>query len=142
MTLQNLEMSAKEAFSALAQGDLFIDVRSEIEFQGSHFSNSLNLPLLNSSERAEVGLIYKTEGQAAAIACGHQLVSGEKRQERTELWLKAVTNGARGLFCARGGLRSKIACEGIRERRLPLPRVEGGYKALPFLHRPLLSDPS
>ena len=64
-----------------------IDLRAPIEFKEGAFPCSTNLPLMTDDERAQVGTCFKQQGQAAAIALGHQLVGGAVRAERLKGWL-------------------------------------------------------
>lgn len=108
-----------------------IDVRSPGEFARGAVPGAVNLPLLTDDERAQVGICYKAKGQAAAVALGHQLVSGATRRERTARWRNfALEHQDAVFYCARGGLRSAIAQEWLAEDGLPLARVQGGFKAL------------
>lgn len=109
----------------------FIDVRSPGEFQRAHLPNSLNAPLLTDAERAAVGLEYRLQGAESAIALGHSLVKGEIKDLRIAEWQRcAEAEHASLLFCARGGLRSQIACSWLAERGTSVTRILGGYKAL------------
>ncbi len=112
-------------------GTRYIDVRAPIEFSRGHLPGAINEPLLNDSERAAVGLEFRLRGEASAIALGHQLVTGDVKRERVSRWEKHCTEGTvRALHCARGGLRSQIACKWLAECGIDLPRIVGGYKAL------------
>jgi len=104
-----------------------IDLRSPKEYQEGHLPYSINSPILNNEERHLVGTIYKQQGSEAAIDLGHSLV-GPSKEERIQGWLSLKDP----LFvaCWRGGLRSRIASQWIRERGRKVYRIEGGYKAL------------
>lgn len=121
---------------ARAFGELFvkriplIDVRAPVEFAAGHLPGAVNLPLLNDEERAAVGTIYKNSGQAAAIALGHKLVSGEIREKRISEWRTRLAKFPDSvLYCFRGGLRSQISRDWLRERGVEQPLIPGGYKA-------------
>ncbi|MFA1237874.1 tRNA 2-selenouridine(34) synthase MnmH [Serratia odorifera] len=108
-----------------------IDVRAPVEFKTGAFPHAINLPLMNDSERQAVGTCYKQQGQQAAIALGHKLVGGKLRQQRTEAWLAACARQPEGyIYCFRGGLRSQLVQQWLREADVDYPRVAGGYKAL------------
>jgi len=121
-----------EAFGRLlVAGTPFIDVRSEIEFAQGSIPGAVNLPILDTREREQVGICYRHEGQQAAIALGHQLVSGDTRAGRIDRWCAfARAHPAAHLFCWRGGLRSALAAQWMAEAGVPVPVVAGGYKAL------------
>lgn len=108
-----------------------IDVRAPVEFLEGSIPNSINLPIMNDEERHLVGICYKEKGQAAAIELGHTLVSGKTKEERIHLWKKFIDeNPAAQVFCFRGGLRSQISCQWIREAGIHKQPVNGGYKRL------------
>ncbi len=107
-----------------------IDVRAPIEFLEGAIPGSVNLPVMNNEERAQVGTIYKRQGQAAAIALGQQLVSGEIKEQRIKAWQNYILQKPEAVItCFRGGLRSKISQEWIFQAGISRPRIEGGYKA-------------
>ena len=107
-----------------------VDVRSEGEFSQGHVPGFLNFPILRDSERHEVGLSYKHEGQEAAIELGHRLVQ-ETRQERVDAWARQFEkNGVGILTCWRGGMRSELAAQWLQETGLDVLRVQGGYQAM------------
>lgn len=108
-----------------------IDTRAPVEFNKGSFPNAINLPLMSDIERQKVGTCYKQQGQPAAIALGHQLVSGKIKQDRVEAWAEFARAHPDGyLFCFRGGLRSQISQQWLREAGIPYPRITGGYKAM------------
>ncbi len=108
-----------------------IDLRAPIEFAQGAFASAINLPLMSDEERAQVGLCYKEQGQSAAIALGHRLVSGALREARIEAWLTQIRQHPDTLlYCFRGGLRSQTVQAWLAERGCHVPRVVGGYKAL------------
>ena len=107
-----------------------IDLRAPVEFAKGSFPGAINLPLLNDRERERVGTTYKEQGNAAAVALGHRLVSGTVKEERIAAWIDfAREHPGTVLFCWRGGQRSAIVQEWLAERGVLLPRIRGGYKA-------------
>lgn len=108
-----------------------MDVRAPVEFARGSFPNTDNAPLMNDEERHRVGICYKEKGQDKAIELGHQLVSGDIKAQRIEAWKRFVARNPEGyLFCFRGGLRSRLTQQWIREAGIDYPLVKGGYKAL------------
>ncbi|MEM1111939.1 MAG: tRNA 2-selenouridine(34) synthase MnmH [Pseudomonadota bacterium] len=108
-----------------------MDMRSPGEFTQGAFPAAHSLPLMTNDERAAVGTCYKREGQDAAIALGHRLVSGEVRHERLAAWLDFAREHPDGyLYCFRGGLRSRTVQQWLREQGVNYPLVLGGYKAM------------
>ena len=108
-----------------------IDTRAPIEFNRGSFANATNLPLMTDSERSAVGTCYKEQGSDAAVALGHQLVSGTIKEQRVKAWIDFVEGHPKGaLFCFRGGMRSEISQSWLSDRGIEYPRIKGGYKAM------------
>ncbi|QSP95301.1 tRNA 2-selenouridine(34) synthase MnmH [Marinobacter salinisoli] len=108
-----------------------MDVRAPVEFAKGSFPCAENAPLMNDEERHRVGICYKEKGQDAAIDLGHQLVSGDIKAQRIEAWKRFVAQHPEGyLFCFRGGLRSRLTQQWIKDAGIDYPLVKGGYKAL------------
>lgn len=108
-----------------------LDVRAEGEFARSSIPGSTNLPILNDTERAQVGTAYKQQGAALATELGHQLVSGETRAQRIAAWLDFCRAHPKAILtCWRGGQRSTTAQAWLREAGVDIACVPGGYKAL------------
>lgn len=108
-----------------------VDVRAPIEFAKGAFPNAVNHPLMNDAEREAVGTRYKELGQDEAVALGHELVNGQTKQQRIQRWKEFARQNPDGvLYCFRGGMRSRISQQWLREAGVELPFVEGGYKAM------------
>ena len=122
---------APDALAALFIGDTpLIDVRAPVEFSAGHLPGAINLPLLNDSERAEVGTVYKQQGAEAATALGHRLVSGSTRTARLDAWVEFVRAHPTAVFyCFRGGQRSQLSRQWTAEAGWAQALITGGYKA-------------
>ena len=108
-----------------------VDVRAPVEFSEGSIPHSLNLPIMNDEERRLVGTCYKEKGQEDAILLGHNLVKGEIKRERVQKWLAEIkARPETQFFCFRGGLRSQIACQWIREAGVDRQPIPGGYKRM------------
>ncbi|CAI8974241.1 tRNA 2-selenouridine(34) synthase MnmH [Pseudomonas serbica] len=109
-----------------------MDARAPVEFLKGSFPGVVNLPLMNDLERQRIGTCYKQHGQQAAIELGHQLVSGAIKAERIQAWADFARAHPEGLlYCFRGGLRSQIVQQWLKdEAGIDYPRVGGGYKAM------------
>jgi tRNA 2-selenouridine synthase len=108
-----------------------IDVRAPVEFLAGSIPGSVNLPIMNDEERAQVGTTYKQKGQEAAVALGHQLVAGAVKEERVQAWVQFIRqNPTAVLTCFRGGLRSGTAQAWLVEQGIECPRIQGGYKVM------------
>ena len=109
-----------------------LDVRAPVEYTKGAFPLALNHPLMNDSERHEIGIEYTQVGHDAAVELGEKLVKDAVREQRISTWktfIDAHPDGA--LYCFRGGMRSKISQQWIHDATgIAYPRIEGGYKAL------------
>ena len=115
--------------SIVLQNTPILDVRAEIEFTEGHIPHSTCLPILDNEQRAMVGIVYKQQGQAAAITMGENLISGQTKQLRLQNWANFFCKNPRGFItCFRGGLRSKKAQVWLSELGIHRPRLLGGYK--------------
>ena len=108
-----------------------MDVRAPVEFERGAFPASVNRPLMSDAEREAVGTCYKEQGLQAAIALGHELVQGDTKAQRVASWQAFAEQNPHGiLYCFRGGMRSQIVQQWLREAGTDMDYVQGGYKAL------------
>ncbi|ERJ12139.1 tRNA 2-selenouridine(34) synthase MnmH [Haloplasma contractile] len=107
-----------------------IDVRAPIEYERGAFKHAVNLPIMTDDERHQVGLTYKEKGNEAARKLGYQLVSGDTKSKRVKNWLNHIEkNPNTMLYCFRGGDRSRISQEWMKDEGQDITRLKGGYKA-------------
>lgn len=108
-----------------------MDVRAPIEYKRGAFPNSTNCPLLDDEQRHTIGTAYKQQGQEAAIALGYQLATDDIKAHRINQWRDFIDQHTNGLlYCFRGGLRSRISQQWIKESGIDYPYIPGGYKAM------------
>ena len=127
--MANLPLSGD--FRSIVTGNIpLIDVRAPVEFDKGAFPHAVNLPLMDDEERRRVGIVYKQEGNAKAVALGHRLVGGAVKEARIRAWLNFIdAHPDAMLYCFRGGQRSQIAQEWIKDSGREIVRLRGGYKA-------------
>ncbi|NBX87043.1 MAG: tRNA 2-selenouridine(34) synthase MnmH [Bacteroidetes bacterium] len=117
---------------ALLRRDEFIwvDVRSESEFERAHIPNAINVPILCDEDRAAVGRAYKHEGREAAVMLGLSL-TGPKFASIYQQLMEIQHNNQKKLlfYCWRGGLRSQIASTITQWSGHPVFIVKDGYKS-------------
>lgn len=107
-----------------------IDLRAPIEFARGSFPASVNIPILNNHQRAQVGIKYKNQGADAAEKLGFNLLKNERNQ-KVLLWKKFIDkNPTAYLYCMRGGKRSQVAKSWLSDEGISAPIIDGGYKAL------------
>ncbi|MFB4368678.1 MULTISPECIES: tRNA 2-selenouridine(34) synthase MnmH [unclassified Pseudomonas] len=122
---------ARDFRTIFLDGVPMMDTRAPVEFAKGAFPGVVNLPLMTDLERQKVGTCYKQHGQDAAIKLGHQLVGGDIKAERVAAWAAFARANPNGyLYCFRGGLRSQIVQQWLREAGIDYPRITGGYKAM------------
>ena len=132
MTKTTLSRLDSSTFEQLFLEDRpLIDTRAPIEFQRGSFPSAVNIPLMTDDEREQVGICYKEQGEQAAVALGHELVSDTTKEERIAAWIEQVKRQENAaLFCFRGGLRSQTVQSWLATSGYQVPVVNGGYKAL------------
>ncbi|WP_018665257.1 tRNA 2-selenouridine(34) synthase MnmH [Heyndrickxia acidiproducens] len=104
----------------------WIDVRSPSEYQNATIPGSLNIPLFNDDERAEVGTIYTQVDVHAAKERGLEIFS-----KKLPAFIRAFSEieGEKAVFCWRGGMRSRTAATVLDLMGIHAYRLQGGYRA-------------
>jgi tRNA 2-selenouridine synthase len=103
-----------------------IDVRSPSEYEEATLPGSLNIPLFDDGERAEIGTLYKQVSVQAAKERGLEIVSA-----KLPAFIKQFTSlpGKKAVFCWRGGMRSKTTATVLSLMGIHVYRLAGGYRA-------------
>lgn len=131
------------ALALLREQPPLLDVRAPGEYLLSQLPNSFNAPILNDEERVKVGTAYKQQGRDAAVALGHQLVSGHIKAQRIEGWRRFCQQHPHAkIMCWRGGQRSRLAQQWLGEEGIFQERVSGGFKALRNTCLEILENPN
>lgn len=114
-----LELQSSKKFS-------LIDVRSPSEFKESTIPGSLNIPVFNDEERAEIGTLYKQVSVDAAKERGLEIMSA-----KLPAFVKGFKDieGNKAVFCWRGGMRSRTAATVLSLMDIHVYRIQGGIKA-------------
>jgi tRNA 2-selenouridine synthase len=120
MTLEELEELRKNGQLVV------IDVRSPSEFEDSSIPGSLNIPLFDDAERAEIGTTYKQISAQAAKERGLEIVSA-----KLPAFIRSFAEipGKKAVFCWRGGMRSKTTATVLSLMGIHAYRIAGGYRA-------------
>ncbi|GGD59717.1 tRNA 2-selenouridine(34) synthase MnmH [Paenibacillus nasutitermitis] len=105
---------------------LLIDVRSPSEYRDSTIPGSLNIPLFDDQERAEIGTLYKQASVQAAKERGLEIVSA-----KLPAFIKEFSGipQKKSVFCWRGGMRSKTTATVLSLMGINAYRLNGGYRA-------------
>lgn len=107
---------------------ILVDVRSEGEFAEATIPGSVNLPLLDNNERAQVGTTYTKFSPILARELGLRIIS-PKLPDLVNKVEQLSKEGPLVLFCWRGGMRSKSFASVVELMGIPVYRLQGGYKA-------------
>ncbi len=106
---------------------LFIDVRSPGEWREGNIPNSINIPLLDDQERAEVGTVYKNVNPKQAKELAFRFVA-PKLPDMTAQIKQYTKDHSVVIYCWRGGLRSKGVATILDLLDIRVNRLHGGYK--------------
>lgn len=108
---------------------IFIDVRTESEYNEDNILNAFNMPLFKDNEHNEVGTIYKMQGKHEAIQKGFDFVSYKLK----DIYLQATSLASEYenivIYCARGGMRSGSVVNLLHSLGVNVYKLQGGYKA-------------
>lgn len=105
-----------------------IDVRSPAEYNRGHIPGAINIPLFDDQERAEVGKIFKKNGQKDAILLGLSF-AGQKLRQLAELGLQFAPDKELLVYCWRGGMRSASMSWLFAQCGIRCKVLKGGYKS-------------
>jgi tRNA 2-selenouridine synthase len=129
--LEKATVSIEEFKKHLLLQSPIIDVRAPIEFETGSIPFSVNLPILDNEERALIGTCYKQKGQDKAVELGFQIVSGENKNQKILKWKTYIENNPQTIVtCFRGGKRSQITQQFLKELGVEVLRIEKGYKQI------------
>jgi tRNA 2-selenouridine synthase len=105
-----------------------IDVRSPSEYEEDHIPGAINLPVLDDTERAQVGTIYKQDSPFTARKIGAALVSKNISQHLSQHFAAKGKDYHPLIYCWRGGQRSNSMALVLTQIGWRVTLVEGGYK--------------
>ncbi|MFD1927795.1 tRNA 2-selenouridine(34) synthase MnmH [Sporosarcina siberiensis] len=121
------DISLTDLLEVQSKGEhTLVDVRSPREFKESTIPGSINIPVFNDEERAEVGTIYKQVGADEAKVRGLEIFS-EKLPTFIATFNKIKTPIT--VFCWRGGMRSKTAATVLDLMGIHAKRLNGGIRS-------------
>ncbi len=121
-------MSPEAFYTLPSHFDCVIDVRSPAEWAADHLPDAINLPVLNDSERAQVGTLY-AQSPFEAKKLGAALVA-RNIARHLETTLNDKPRHWRPLiYCWRGGNRSNSMAIVLQKIGWRAEVLEGGYAA-------------
>lgn len=113
---------------ALLDSHCIIDVRTPLEFAEDHLPGAFNVPILNDSERVEIGTIHKQQGPQPARMRGLELTCARFADMVHEA-VSCAGGKPMLVYCWRGGLRSRSMAILLESCGYPAVQLQGGYKA-------------
>lgn len=112
----------------LAEFSVIIDVRSPAEFTDDHIPAAISCPVLDNTERAEVGTLYKQVSPFVAKKLGAAYISQNIAQHLQQHFLEKDKSWRPLIVCWRGGMRSGAMTTVFRSIGWDACQLEGGYK--------------
>jgi tRNA 2-selenouridine synthase len=111
--------------------DVYIDVRSPLEFAEYSLPSAINIPLFSNEERAKIGYIYKQESRENAVEKGLELFSMKLPLFYREVKMLYQSNPQKRMivYCWRGGMRSKTIAGTLSLLGIPCFQLEGGIRS-------------
>ncbi len=128
MTRELRAAGPRVGIAALAAHPERIDVRSPSEFALDHIPGAVNLPVLDDTERAEVGTLHAQASAFAAKQRGAAIVSRNIAQILETHCRGKPHSWAPLVYCWRGGKRSGALARVLGEIGWPAVQLEGGYQ--------------
>jgi len=108
--------------------DEVIDVRSPGEFAEDRIPGSVNLPVLDDAERAEVGTIYRERGPFVARKLGAEYISANIAGHLREHFAEKGKDYKPLVYCWRGGQRSASIAHVLAQIGWRVAVLAGGYR--------------
>jgi len=106
-----------------------IDVRSPAEFLDDHVPGATSAPVLDNTQRAQIGTLHKQMSPFDAKKAGAALVSRNIADHLETLFAARSREWRPLVYCWRGGKRSGAMAHVLREIGWQAAQLEGGYKA-------------
>ncbi|MBE1441160.1 tRNA 2-selenouridine(34) synthase MnmH [Paenibacillus sp. OAS669] len=103
-----------------------IDVRSPGEYRDFTIPGSMNIPLLDDAERAEIGTIYKQVSFQAAKDRGLEIISAKLPKLIKQF---EEIDSRKAVFCWRGGMRSRTTATVLSLMGIRVYRLAGGIRS-------------
>ncbi|HEX5477517.1 MAG TPA: tRNA 2-selenouridine(34) synthase MnmH [Burkholderiales bacterium] len=122
-------MKAVMDASLLTGFDAIIDARTPAEFAEDHIPGAVSAPVLDDTERVQVGTLYKQASPFDAKKLGAALVAKNVARHIESRFAGHGKNWRPLVYCWRGGKRSGAMAHILREVGWDAHTLEGGYRA-------------
>lgn len=127
--MQEIETLLDLSIESLQQFDEIIDVRSPMEYAEDHIPGSVNLPVLDDIERAEVGTIYCQTSRHEARRVGAAYITKNISHHLSNHFVKKGSSFKPLVYCWRGGMRSAAMATILNSVGWYTKVIESGYRA-------------
>ncbi|MCC7060218.1 MAG: tRNA 2-selenouridine(34) synthase MnmH [Burkholderiaceae bacterium] len=124
-----LVIPVDEALAALDDFDDILDARSPLEFADDHLPGALGAPVLDDTQRALIGTIYRQQSPFEARRLGAALVSRNIAAMLEGLLADKPRQWRPLVYCWRGGNRSGALATVLARVGWRTTILEGGYRA-------------
>jgi tRNA 2-selenouridine synthase len=121
------ELSPRDLYDL--RNPLIIDVRSPCEFEEERIPEAINFPLLSNEERAQIGFLYKNQGELYARRYALKFIAPKIPDIVDQILALREHGNSVVIHCWRGGLRSEAVASVLSIAGIPCLRLTGGYKA-------------
>ena len=109
--------------------DAIIDARTPAEYALDHIPGAISAPVLDDTQRAEVGTLYKQVSPFEAKKLGGALVARNVARHIDTLFSEQPKDWKPLIYCWRGGKRSGAMAHILREIGWQAQTLPGGYRA-------------
>jgi tRNA 2-selenouridine synthase len=127
--MQSHLINVAEALADLTRFDSIIDVRSQSEFAEDHVPGAINCPVLDDTERAEIGTMHKQVSAFDSRRRGAALVARNIATHLETLFADRPRQWRPLVYCWRGGQRSGAMTAVMSRIGWHVRQLEGGYRA-------------
>lgn len=107
---------------------LVIDARTPHEFADDHIPGAVNLPVVDDAQFAEVGTVYAGDTHAAYLVGAEYATRNLARHIRSHI-AQCAPGDRLLVYCFRGGKRSRVWADTLRNIGFATDVLPGGWKA-------------
>jgi len=128
---EDVEVTKVTVKDALLMDDvIFIDTRTPKEYAECHVPKAHNVPILSNEERHIVGFLYKQVSVEKAYDVGFEIYEKKKNEIVSKVKELLKSKGAKKVivYCARGGMRSRVVAQLLVSSGFNSLQMEGGHK--------------
>lgn len=122
------ELNINEFYKDINKYDIIIDARSPKEFKESHIPTAINLYALSDAEHHEIGEMYVQKSKQNAKVLGASYICKNTSEHLKTINEKFKVGSKIGIYCARGGLRSRSLATIFSFTDYQVFKIDNGYK--------------